>query len=118
MSRTCGNDTTLDGLTNQSHVANYIEQLVACAFVLPYQRFVLYVTQFGGITMFYVQHVCKHVKTFLGGLTLIHHDGIVKVTTLDEVGLQQRFNIPDKHESTCRGYLLRIIQDVVKCGKL
>ena len=74
---TGGNDTALDWLANQSHVANDVKQLVTGSLVLPLQGLVLDVTQVGGIAMLNVEHVSQHVKALLSGLAFVDNDGVV-----------------------------------------
>ena len=52
VSRTGGDDATLDGLADKCHIADDVEQLMACALVLPYQWLVLNVTQLGSVAVF------------------------------------------------------------------
>ena len=68
--------------------------------------------------MLYVQHVCQHVQTLLRCLSFVDDDGIVEVASLDEISLQQRFNVAneDKRAGTC--YFLGEFLHVVECGKL
>ena len=76
------------------------------------------VTQFVGVAMLHVQHVSQHVQTLLSGLTLVDDDGVVQVTALDEVGLQQRLNVTYKDEGTRSSNLCSIVLHVVECCKL
>ena len=68
--------------------------------------------------MLYVQHVCQHVQPVLCRLTFVDNDGIIQVAALDEVSLQQGLNIANENKGTCAGYLLGIVQGIVKRGKL
>ena len=88
MTRTCGNDASLDGFANQGHITNDVQQFVACALILPYQRLVLDISQLCGVAVFYTEHVCQSVKSLLGGLAFVDDDGIVHIAALDEVGLE------------------------------
>ena len=118
MTGTCGNDTALDGFTDECHIANDVEQFVACTFVLPYQWLVLNVTEFVGIAVLYAQFVCKPVKTLLCGLTLIDNNGIVHITAFDEVCLQQGLNVSYENESARSSNFLGEIIYFVECRKL
>ena len=118
MAGTSGNDASLDGFADECHVSYDVEQLMAGTLVLPYQGLMLYVAEVSGIAVLHMQHVGQHVETLLSSLTFIDDDGIVQVSTLDEVGLQQRLNVTYKYESTCRGNLCGKIFHLVDCGKL
>ena len=118
VSRTGGDDATLDGLADKCHIADDVEQLMACALVFPYQWLVLNVTQLGSVAVFYAQHVGQRVQTLLCGLSLVDDDSVVQVATLDKVGLQQRFNIANEDEGACGSYLGGEVLHVVECGKL
>ena len=113
-----GNDATLDGTANEGHVADDVEQLVACTLVLPYQGLVLNVAQLCGITMLHVQHVGQLVELFLRNLALVHDDGVVQVAAFDEIGLEQRLNIAHEDKGTCGRNLCGVVIDVVERGKL
>ena len=41
MAWTSGDDTSLDGFADESHIADDVKQFVACTFILPYQWLVL-----------------------------------------------------------------------------
>ena len=73
---------------------------MARTLVVPLQRLVLDITQVCGVAMLYVQHICQHIEALLSSLALIDDDGVVEVTTLDEVGLQQGLNVADEDERT------------------
>ena len=118
MAGTCGDDATFDGFADKSHVADDVEQLVACTFVLPRQRLVLDVAQVGCVAVLNVQHICEHIETLLRRLTLINDNGIVKVAALDEISLKQGLDITDEHKGTSTGNLAREILHVVEGGKL
>ena len=114
----CGDDATLDRLADESHVADYVEQLVACALVVPNKRLVLYVAKLSSVATLYVNHVCKRVETLLSGLHLVDDDGVVEVAALDEVGLQQWLDVAYEYEGTCRSNIGAELVDAVECGKL
>lgn len=78
MPRTCGNDTSLDRLANQSQVADNVQQFVAGAFVGPYQRFVVDVTQLFGVHVRHAHYVGKLVVGILRHFTLIDNNGVVQ----------------------------------------
>ena len=118
VARTRGNDASLDGLSDKSHVTDDVEQFVARTLILPHKGLVLYVTEFGGIHVRYLQEVCKLVKTLLCGLFLVYYYGIVEVATLYKVGLEQRLYVAHEHERACRRYLLCEVINLVECGKL
>ena len=87
VTRTRGNDPSLDGFADQRHISDNIKQLMTGTLIVPLQGLVLNITKVGGIAMLYMQHVSQHVETLLCGLTLIDDDGIVEVTAFDKVGL-------------------------------
>ena len=118
MTRTSGYDAALDGFADESHIADDVEQLVACALIVPLQRLVLDVTQIGSIAMLYVEHVGQHIEALLSGLALVDHDGVIQIATLDEVGLKQGLDIANKHEGASTGNLGIISIRIIECGKL
>ena len=118
MTRTSGNDASLDGFADESHIANHIQQLVAGTFILPNQRLVLDISQFCGISVLHAQHVSQHVQTFLCSLALVDDNGIVHVATLDEVGLQQGFDVANEDKGASSCYLSRKLLDIVERSKL
>ena len=65
MSRTSGDDTALDGFADKSHVANDVEELVACALILPYKRLVLDITEIVGVAVLHLDHVGQLVELLL-----------------------------------------------------
>ena len=68
--------------------------------------------------MFNAQHVCQHVEALLCCLALVDDDSVVQVATLDEVSLQQRFDVAYKDKGTCGSYLCREILYLVDGSKL
>ena len=118
MSRTRGDDTALDGLADQSQVADYVQQFVAGAFVGPYQRFVVDVTQLFGIHVRHAHYVGKLVVSILRHFALVDNDGVVQVAAFDKSGLQQRFYLAYEYESTAGGYFILELCHVFQCGKL
>ena len=118
VTRTGSYDAALNGTADEGHVTDDVEQLVACTFVLPHQRLVLDVAQVGGVAVLHVQHVGQHVEAFLGGLPLVDDDGIIQVTALDKVSLEQRLNVAHKNEGAGTGNLILILQGTVERGKL
>ena len=91
---------------------------MACALVVPNKRLVLYVAKLSSVATLYVNQVCKRVETFLCGLHLVDDDGVVEVAALDEVGLQQWFDVAYEYEGTCRSNIGAELVDAVECGKL
>ncbi len=65
MTRTGSDDATLDRLTDKSHVADDVEKLMTCAFVLPLQRSVLDIAQLVGIHARNLKMVGELVKLSL-----------------------------------------------------
>ena len=118
MSRTRGDDTALDGLADQSQVADYVQQFVAGAFVGPYQRFVVDVTQLFGIHVRHAHYVGELVVSILRHFALVDNDGVVQVAAFDKSGLQQRFYLAYEYESTAGGYFILELCHVFQCGKL
>ena len=118
MSWTCGDDSSLDGLADERHITDDVEQLVACALIVPLQGLVLDIAQISSVAMLHVQHVCQHVETLLRGLTLVDHNGIVEVATLDEIRLKQRLDVANEYEGTCRGNLRGIFPGIIEGCKL
>ena len=118
VARAGSDDAAFDRLADERHIADDIEQLMTRTLVLPLQGLVLDISQIGGIAMLYMEHVCQHVEALLSGLTLIDDDGIVEVAALDEVCLQQRFDIADEDEGAGTGNLCGILGRIVDGGKL
>ena len=116
--RACCDDAALDGFSDESHVADYVEQLVACTFVLPYQRLVLYVTDVVSIHVSHSEEVGQLVKTLLSRLTLIDNDGVVEVAALDEVKVQQRLDVSYEYEGASGCNLLGVVLHIVERSKL
>ena len=59
------NDASLDGFADECHIADDVEQFVACTFIFPYQRFVLDISQFCCVSVFHLQHVGQRVEFLL-----------------------------------------------------
>ena len=118
MSGTGSDDTPFDGLADQCHVTDNIEQFVACRFIFPYQRFVVQISFFCGIVMGNSDTVSQLVQFLLGHLVLINHDRVVQVSAFDETGGHQLFYFTNKNESTARGDFRFEILHVVQSGKL
>ena len=118
MTRTRSHDATLDGLADQGHITDDIEQLVARTLIIPLQGLVLDVSQISSVAMLHVQHVGQHVEALLSGLALVDHDGIVQVAALDEVGLQQRLDVANEHERAGRGNLCIVSIGIIERSKL
>ena len=113
-----GDDTTLDRLADESHVAYDVEELMASTLVLPLQRTVLDVTQLAGIHVRYLEMVGELIELSLLYLTLVDNDGIVQVATLDKVSLEQWHDIANENEGTCRSNLVNIGLHLVEGSKL
>ena len=77
-----------DRLADECHIADDIEQLMTCTFVLPLQWAVLDVTQLVCIHVRHLEMVGELVELSLFYLALVDNDGIVQVTTLNEVSLE------------------------------
>ena len=118
MTRTGSDDATLDRLTDKSHIADNVEKLMTCAFVLPLQRSVLDIAQLVGIHARNLKMVGELVKLSLLYLALIDHNGIVEVATFDQVGLQQWHDVTYENEGTGRSNLLCVCLHLVECSKL
>ena len=91
---------------------------MTCAFVFPLQRSVLDIAQLVGIHAGNLQMVGELVKLSLLHLTLIYHNGIVEVTTFDQVGLQQWHDITYENEGTGRSNLFCVCLHLVESSKL
>ena len=118
VARTGCNDATLDRLTDECHIADDVEQFMACTLVLPLQRTVLDVTQLAGIHVRHLEMVGELIELSLLYLALVDNDGIVQVATLDEVGLEQWHDIANEYEGTCRSNLVNISLHLVEGSKL
>ena len=101
-------DATLDRLTDERHIADDVEQLMASTLVLPLQRTVLDVTQLAGIHVRHLEMVGELIELRLLYLALVDNDGIVQVATLDEVSLEQWHDIANENEGTCRSNLVNV----------
>ena len=97
----CGYNTSLDWFAYESHIADYVEKLVACAFVFPHKRLVLYVPDFLCIHVRNLQHIGKLVEFLLCHFALIYDNGVVEVAALDKVGFEKRYYIA--YENECAG---------------
>ena len=113
-----GYDTTLDRFADKSHVADDVKQFVAGAFILPYKRFVLDVTQVVGIAVLYLNHIGQLVELLLRCLFLVDDNCIVEVAAFDKVGLEKRFDVAHKNKCASRCNLSGEIADIVESGKL
>ena len=100
MAWTRSDDAALDRLADECHIADDIEQLMTCTFVLPLQWTVLDVTQLVGIHVRHLEMVGELVELSLFYLALVDNDGIVQVTTLNEVSLKQRHDVAYENEGT------------------
>ena len=118
MTGTGGNDATLDGLADEGHIADDVEQLVAGALILPLQGLVLDISQVGSIAMLHMQHIGQRVKALLSGLALINNDSVVQIATLNQVGLKQGLNIAHEDKGACWSNLGSIFCYVIYGGKL
>lgn len=65
----CGDDASLDGLSDQGHVADDVKELVPGALVVPHQRFVLDVANLGGIHVWNFQKIGQFVQLGLHHLS-------------------------------------------------
>lgn len=100
MAWTRSDDAALDRLADECHIADDIEQFMTCTFVLPLQWTVLDVTQLVGIHVRHLEMVGELVELSLFYLALVDNDGIVQVTTLNEVSLEQRHDVAYENEGT------------------
>ena len=78
----------------------------------------LYISDLVGIHVGNTQQICQLIHLLLLQLTLVNHDGVVQVTTLDQVGIQQGDDITHEDEGSCRSNLLGVVLHVVKRSKL
>ena len=118
MAWTRSDDAALDRLADECHIADDIEQFMTCTFVLPLQWTVLDVTQLVGIHVRHLEMVGELVELSLFYLALVNNDGIVQVTTLDEVSLEQRHDIAYENEGTGRSNLLCVCLHLFEGSKL
>ena len=91
---------------------------MACALVLPHQWAVLDVANVVGIHVWNLQKVGKLVESGLINLSFIDNDGVVHVSTFDEVGLQQWHDVAHEDECASSSYLCWEIFHVVESSKL
>ena len=94
-------NSTFDRATNKSHVANNVKEFMARRFVCPLQRTVRNEAKLGGIAMRYLHFIGNLVKTLLTNLLFVNNYGIVKIASLYESRLKQRFHLT--HENKCAG---------------
>ena len=78
----------------------------------------LNVSDLRGIHARHLQHIGQLVQLFLAHLAFIDDDSIVKVSSFDEVGLQQWHDVAHKDKCPCGRYLRIEGCHVLKCGKL
>ena len=100
MTRTSSYNTTFQWLTYKCHVTYNIKQLVTCTLVFPRQRLVLQVTKLCCIHVWYSKIITQFIHILLRLLIFIYYDGIVKVATLNESGLQQWYDVTHEYECT------------------
>ena len=118
MSRAGSDDTSLDRLTYQSQVTDYVEQFVTGTFIGPYQRFVVDVTHLFGIHVRNSHYVGQLVEVFLGHFAFVDHNGIVQIAAFDEAGLQQWFNLAYEYECAAGSYFVFEFRHILQCCKL
>ena len=118
MSRTCCDDTAFDRLSYKCHIANHIKELMTCTLILPYNWLMLYISELTCVKTWNAEKVSKSVKLVLWLLYLINNDGIIHITTLDEVCLKQLHYIANEHEGTCRSNFTCEILYIIDCSKL
>ena len=114
VARAGSNDTALDRFAYKCQVTYYVKQFVACRLIVPLQGLVHDVTKFGGIHCGYTHNLTDLVIAFLGHLTFVNDNGVVKVTSLDKAQSQQRLYLTDKDECTALGYLSGEITHVIQ----
>ena len=113
-----GDDAPLDGLADESHVANDVEQLVTGWLIVPHERLMLDVAEIVGIVMLSARQLAQLVEVLLCGLPLIDNDGIVQVTSLDETGQKQLLYLSNKDEGTGSCHFGHELVHAVEGGKL
>ena len=118
MARTGGYDAALDGLADEGHVAHDVEQLMACALVLPHQRAVLYVAGLRGVHVGNVEQVGQLVEFLLGHYLLVDDDGVVQIAAFDEVGLQEGYDVAHEDKRACGSYLVGKLVGGIEGGEL
>ena len=79
----CCNDASLQRLSYEGKVAYDIKQLVSCRLVVPNERLVVQITELLRIHVRNSEYIGKLVIFVLRHLTLIYHNSIVKVASLD-----------------------------------
>ena len=87
-------------------------------FILEHQRTVVDVTEIAHFLMCHTDKVGDMVELLLRELAVVNYNGVVKVTTLDEVCIKQRLYFAYKHESTARSYVPVEISNVFQTGVL
>ena len=118
MPRTCSNDASLDRLTYQRQIANYVEQFVTGTFIGPYQRFVIDVTQLFSIHVRNSHHIGQFIEVFLRHLAFVDYDSIVQIASLDETSLQQGFDLTYEYECAATGYFFFELRHIFQRCKL
>ena len=86
VSRACCDDASLDGFAYKGKVANDIQQLMTCRFVVPYQRNVIDITQLGGIHVGNTHYVSQFVIIVLAHFFFVDDNGIVQITAFNQAG--------------------------------
>ena len=118
VARTGSDDASLDGLANQSQVADDVEQFMTGGLIVPHQRNVVDVAQLGSIHVGNSHDIGQLVVVFLRHLAFINHDGIVQVATLNQTMTQERFNFAYKDKGTCRSNFFGELVHVFQCSEL
>ena len=111
MSGTSGDDAPFDAVAHQGHVADDVQQLVACRLVVPHQWLGLQKAQFGGVVVWCADAVGQLVQFFLALGRLVDDNGIVQVAAADQACGQHHFHLAHEAEGACGSYLaFKVVQ--------
>ena len=111
-------DASADRLADQCQVAQYVNQFMACRFVVEYQRFVVDITQVAYVFVGYADFVCQFVKCFLRHFLVVDNNCIVQVTAFDQIVLAEHFHFTNENKCTGSSNFFGKLAQIVHGGEL
>ena len=83
VTRTYGDYMPLERTSDESYVAENVEELVSCRLIVEVQRSVVDISEFTHVLMWNAHSVGNFVEFFLSEWRVVDYDSIVEVATLD-----------------------------------
>lgn len=118
MARLISGQMSADGASHESHIAEYVEEFVACGLILPLKGTHLEESEVTGVAMLYAEAVSQTVEVGLRHDAVVDDESIGEVAAANEAHLNERRNLANEDEGTGCGEIGREAPEIVKISTL